>query len=248
MLETAENLRREYAIPRVEQDEFACRSHTNAVAAQASGRFAEEIVPIMVPRRNGEVAVELDEHPRADTTMESLAALRPILLKSDPAATVTAGNASGQNDGASVCIVTTAAKAAELGLRPYARLKSWNVAGVPPATMGIGPVPATARALEKAGLALADIDLIELNEAFAAQVLACTRAWKLAPADFERLNVNGSGISLGHPVGAPAVASWQRCCTKCIGAARATAWRQCASAAAKGLPPCSSALRKGQRR
>jgi acetyl-CoA C-acetyltransferase len=202
MLETAENLRRDYAISRIEQDEFACRSHARAVAAQASGLFDEEIVPIVVRGRKSDQIVAADEHPRPGTTAESLAALRPILQRSNPSATVTAGNASGQNDGASVCIVTTAAKAAELGLLPYARLKSWAVAGVPPAIMGIGPVPATARALDKAGLTLADIDLIELNEAFAAQVLACTRAWKLAPTDFERLNVHGSGISLGHPVGA----------------------------------------------
>jgi acetyl-CoA C-acetyltransferase len=115
---------------------------------------------------------------------------------------VTAGNASGQNDGASACLVTTPEKAAELGLTPFARLVSWGVAGVHPARMGIGPVPATAKALDRAGLTLADIDLLELNEAFAAQVLACTREWKFTDNDFERLNVNGSGISLGHPVGA----------------------------------------------
>jgi acetyl-CoA C-acetyltransferase len=133
-------------------------------------------------------------------TAEALAALKPITR--DPDATVTAGNASGQNDGASVAIVTTSEKASALGLRPFARLKSWAVAGVPPRTMGIGPVPAVAKALERAELSLADIDLIELNEAFAAQVLACTRAWGFTPSDFERMNVNGSGISLGHPVGA----------------------------------------------
>jgi acetyl-CoA C-acetyltransferase len=125
-----------------------------------------------------------------------------VLGKQDPQATVTAGNSSGQNDGASICVVTTPQRAAELGLRPLARLVSWAVAGVPPRTMGIGPVPASAKALDLAGLALADIDLVELNEAFAAQVLAVTREWKLAESDFDRLNVNGSGISLGHPVGA----------------------------------------------
>jgi acetyl-CoA C-acetyltransferase len=135
--------------------------------------------------------------------VEKLAKLKPMLGKSDDEATVTAGNASGQNDGAALCIVTTAAKAAELGLRVFARMRSWAVAGVPPKTMGIGPVPATAKALQRAGLELGDIDLIELNEAFAAQVLACTTEWKLSESDFaERLNVNGSGISLGHPVGA----------------------------------------------
>jgi acetyl-CoA C-acetyltransferase len=118
---------------------------------------------------------------------------------------VTAGNASGQNDGAAVCVVTTQERAGELGLRPLGRLLSWAVAGVPPRTMGIGPVPATAAALDRAGLKLADVDLVELNEAFAAQVLAVTREWGFAPGDFDRLNVNGSGISLGHPVGATGV-------------------------------------------
>ena len=202
MIETAENLRRDYAISREEQDAFAAESHRRAVAAQDSGRFDEEIVPVKLSGRKGEEIVDRDEHPRPGTTAESLAQLRPLRGKLDEQATVTAGNASGQNDGASVAIVTTAAKAAELGLRPFARLVSWAVAGVPPEIMGIGPVPSTAKALGKAGLRLSDIDLIELNEAFAAQVLACTREWKFDRVDFERLNVNGSGISLGHPVGA----------------------------------------------
>ena len=201
MIETAENLRREYRIPREEQDEFAVRSHRRAAAAQAEGRFAEEIVPVTVRGRNGDTVVDRDEHIRPDTSVEVLTRLRPIMSRDDPEATVTAGNASGQNDGAAVCVVTTPERAAELGLRPLVRLVSWAVAGVPPATMGIGPVPATARALDAAGLTLADVDLIELNEAFAAQALAVTREWKLTPDD-DRLNVNGSGISLGHPVGA----------------------------------------------
>ena len=198
MLETAENLRREYGIPREEQDELALRSHQRAVAAQQDGRFAEEIVP--VPVKRGE-PIELDEHPRADASLESLAALRPVMGRDDPDATVTAGNASGQNDGAAICIVTHAEKAAELGLRPLGRLVAWAAAGVPPATMGIGPVPATERALALAGLQMSDLGLIELNEAFAAQVLAVLREWQL-PDGLERVNVNGSGISLGHPVGA----------------------------------------------
>ncbi|GAA3249126.1 acetyl-CoA C-acetyltransferase [Pseudonocardia petroleophila] len=202
MLETAENLRREYSIPREEQDEFAVRSHHRAAAARDAGRFADEIVPVTVTGRKGDVVVDADEHIRADSSVEKLAGLRPILGKGDPDATVTAGNASGQNDGASICVVTTPEKAAELGLRPLARLVSWGVGGVAPATMGIGPVPAVAKALDTASLTLADIDLIELNEAFAAQVLACAREWKLTDADFDRVNVNGSGISLGHPVGA----------------------------------------------
>jgi acetyl-CoA C-acetyltransferase len=202
MLETAENLRREYRIRRDEQDELALRSHRRAAAAQAEGRVADEIVPVTVPGRRGDTVVDRDEHVRPDTSMAALARLRPVLRASDPEATVTAGNASGQNDGAAVCVVTTSEKAAELGLRSLVRLVSWAVAGVPPATMGIGPVPATARALDRAGLTLADMDLIELNEAFAAQALAVVREWKLTADDLERLNVNGSGISLGHPVGA----------------------------------------------
>ncbi len=202
MLETAENLRREYQIPRQEQDEFSLRSHQRAVAAQEKGLFDEEIVPITVHGRKGDTVVSADEHPRPDTTLESLGTLRPVMLRSDADATVTAGNSSGQNDGASVCLVTYPEKAAELGLRPLARLRAWAVAGVEPARMGIGPVPATAKALDRAGLSLADIPLIELNEAFASQVLACTREWDFKESDFDRLNVHGSGISLGHPVGA----------------------------------------------
>jgi acetyl-CoA C-acetyltransferase len=202
MLETAENLRREYAIGRQEQDELSLRSHQRAVAAQQKGLFDEEIVPVTVHGRKGDTVVTADEHPRPDTTLESLAALRPVMLRSDPEATVTAGNSSGQNDGASICLVTHPEMASELGLRPLARLRSWAVAGVAPARMGIGPVPSTAKALERAGLSLSDIPLIELNEAFAPQVLACTREWDFTDADFDRLNVHGSGISLGHPVGA----------------------------------------------
>jgi acetyl-CoA C-acetyltransferase len=203
MLETAENLRREYSIPREEQDEYALHSHQRAVAAQQGGRFDDEIVPVDVVDRKGTVTTHTrDEHPRADTTLESLGRLRPILGRSDSAATVTAGNASGQNDGASICLVTTRAIAEELGVAPQVRLVSWGVAGVPPRIMGIGPVPAVRKAFERRDLTLADMDLIELNEAFAAQVLACTREWKFAGSDFDRFNVNGSGISLGHPVGA----------------------------------------------
>jgi acetyl-CoA C-acetyltransferase len=202
MLETAENLRREYGITRAEQDQLAVTSHQRAVAAQRSGVFGEEIVPVTVPGRAGETVVEVDEHPRAGTSPETLAGLRPVLIKQDPEATVTAGNASGQNDAAAMCIVTHPGRADALGLRPLVRLVSWAVAGVPPATMGIGPVPASRAALERAGLKLSDMDLIELNEAFAAQVLAVTREWGFGAADFDRLNVHGSGISLGHPVGA----------------------------------------------
>ena len=202
MIETAENLRKEYAIPRLEQDEFSARSHQRAVAAQRAGTFKDEIVPVTVRTRKGEVVVDTDEHPRPEATAESLARLRPIMGGQDPDATVTAGNASGQNDGAAACLVTTPEIAARFGLTPLARLTSWAVAGVGPEVMGIGPVPSTAKALARAGLGWADIDLVELNEAFAAQALACTRGWGFAESDFDRLNVHGSGISLGHPVGA----------------------------------------------
>jgi len=205
MLETAENLRREFQVTRQAQDELALRSQQRAAAAQAAGVFADEIVPVPVKGRKGVQAVAVDEHPRADTTLEMLAGLTPVRLKQDAQATVTAGNASGQNDGAAACIVTTPQKAAALGLKPLGRLVAWAVAGVEPQRMGIGPVPATQKVLQRAGLALKDIDLFELNEAFAAQVLACTYSLNFQPGDYERLNVNGSGISLGHPVGATGV-------------------------------------------
>ncbi|MGN6169870.1 MAG: acetyl-CoA C-acetyltransferase [Solirubrobacteraceae bacterium] len=202
MLETAENLRREYSIGREEQDEIALRSHRLAIDAHADGRFAQEIVAVEIEdRRSGRRIVDRDEHPRPDTTRESLAALKPIMRRADSEATVTAGNSSGQNDGAAICIVTHRDRAKELGLKPFARLVSWAAAGVPPKTMGIGPVPATQRVLQRSGLTLADMDLIELNEAFAVQVLAVLREWNL-DGKLERVNVNGSGISLGHPVGA----------------------------------------------
>jgi acetyl-CoA C-acetyltransferase len=202
MIETAENLRRDYRISRHAQDEFAARSHQKAAQAATEGRFNDEIVPVTVRGRRTTITATADEHIRPDTSAAQLAALRPIRADLDPQATVTAGNSSGQNDGAALCVVTHPSRAAELGLRPLARLVSAAVTGVEPARMGIGPVPAVARALTQADLTLADIDLIELNEAFAAQVLACTTEWGLTDSDFDRLNVNGSGISLGHPIGA----------------------------------------------
>ena len=203
MLETAENLRRDYAIAREEQDELAVRSQERAVAAHDEGRFSDELVPVIVPGRRGhpDTLVDRDEHPRPGTTLEQLAALRPVRLKLDRESTVTAGNASGQNDGAAMCVVTTREEAERRGLQPLLALRSWAVAGVGPGVMGIGPVPATALALERAGITLDDVDLLEVNEAFAAQVLACLREWKLDATD-DRINPNGSGISLGHPVGA----------------------------------------------
>jgi acetyl-CoA C-acetyltransferase len=202
MIETAENLRAQFAISRADQDALAVQSHQRAVAAQRDGRFEAEIVTVAVSQRKRDpLQVRTDEHPRADTDRDTLAELRPIRLGVDPESTVTAGNSSGQNDGAAVCIVTTPQRAQALGLRPMARLASWAVAGVPPATMGIGPVPATEKALARLDLTLDDMDVIELNEAFAAQTLSVLRTWKVEPDD-PRVNPNGSGISLGHPVGA----------------------------------------------
>jgi len=205
MLETAENLRREFSIPREEQDELAYNSHMRAAAAQKDGRFAQEIVPVTVKGRKGDVLVEKDEHIRPEISLESLAELRAVRTKIDAGSTVTAGNASGQNDGAAACIVASRAKAEALGLKPLGRLVGWAVAGVEPERMGYGPVPAVQRVLERTGLSLNDMDLIELNEAFAAQVLACNVGLGLGRDDLARLNVNGSGISLGHPVGATGV-------------------------------------------
>jgi acetyl-CoA C-acetyltransferase len=197
MIETAENLAKQYDISREEQDAYALRSHQRAVAAKESGKFANEIIPVSVPQRRGDpLMFDTDEGPRKDTSLEVLAKLRTI----EPGGTVTAGNASAQNDAASMCLVVAADKLDELGLKPMAYLKSWAVAGVHPAYMGIGPVPATAKALDRADLSLDAMDVIELNEAFAAQVLAVLREWKLE--DEDKLNPNGSGISLGHPIAA----------------------------------------------
>ena len=202
MIETAENLREEYSIERGRQDKLAVASHARAAAAQEAGDFDAEIVPVSVPQRKGDpVVVDKDEHIRPGTSEESLAKLRPVMGKSLEGATVTAGNASGQNDGAAAMIVTTRAKAEELGLDPYAVLRGWAVAGVAPETMGIGPVDATKKVFDRLGLTFDDIDLIELNEAFAAQALAVLDAWGISEDD-PRVNPVGSGISLGHPVGA----------------------------------------------
>jgi acetyl-CoA C-acetyltransferase len=205
MIETAENVRKRYSIPRDEQDRLAVRSHEKATAAVKEGRYADELVPVTIHGRKGDTVVEHDEHIRPDASIESLGKLRPIMGKQDPDATVTAGNASGQNDGAAVCLVTTPEKAESLGLRPLARLVSWGVGAVGPEVMGIGPVPATEQALGQAGLSLADMDVIELNEAFAAQALGVGREWGIDLISDERVNPNGSGISLGHPVGATGV-------------------------------------------
>ena len=199
MGETAENVVEKCGVTREDQDRFALASHQRWAAAQAAGRFADEVVPIDVPAAKGATAVfDRDEHPRPDTTLEQLAALKPA-FKRDASGSVTAGNSSGINDGAGALLVTSAARARELGLRPIARMVSSAVAGVDPATMGLGPIPASRRALERAGLSVADMDLVELNEAFAAQALPVIRELGLDP---EKVNVNGGAIAIGHPLGA----------------------------------------------
>ncbi|HEX9885531.1 MAG TPA: acetyl-CoA C-acetyltransferase [Longimicrobiales bacterium] len=194
--ETAEVVAGEMGITREEQDAFACESQRRAAAAIASGRFGDEIVPVTIPQRRGDpVVVDADEHPRPETTLESLARLRPAFRQDG---TVTAGNSSGINDGAAALLVMEAERARALGFEPMARMVASGVAGVEPDRMGLGPIPATRRALARAGWTAADLDLVELNEAFAAQSIPCLRELALDP---ERTNVNGGAIALGHPVG-----------------------------------------------
>jgi 3-oxoadipyl-CoA thiolase len=196
MGETAENVAERYHTSRADQDAYALRSHQRAVAAQQMGRFAEEIVPVTIPQKKGEpVMVALDEQPRPDTTLAKLAALKPAFRKDG---SVTAGNSSGINDGAAAVVLMSLNHAQELGLHPRARIVATAVAGVDPAYMGLGPIPATRKVLQRAGLNIKDIDLIELNEAFAVQVLQCVRELEI---DEEKLNVNGGAIALGHPLG-----------------------------------------------
>jgi len=196
MGETAERLADKYSISREEQDVVAARSHQLAIAAIDEGRFDEEIVPVSVKSRRKEIVVDKDEHPRRDISLQSLTSLKPAFRREG---TVTAGNSSGLNDGAASVVVMSAEKARELNLQPMARIVSYAWAGVEPDLMGYGPVPATRKVLKRAGMSLGDMELIELNEAFAAQYLACE---KLLELDRAIVNVNGSGIGLGHPVGA----------------------------------------------
>jgi 3-oxoadipyl-CoA thiolase len=200
MGETAENVVERCSVTRQEQDAFALESQHRWAAARAAGRFDGEVVPIETPgaKRGETVSVDADEHPRPETTLEQLAALKPA-FKGDASGSVTAGNSSGINDGAAAVLVTSAARARELGLRPVLRMISSAVAGVDPATMGLGPIPASRSALERAGLTVADLDLVELNEAFAAQAIPVMRDLGLDP---ERTNVNGGAIAIGHPLGA----------------------------------------------
>ncbi|HEV2474321.1 MAG TPA: 3-oxoadipyl-CoA thiolase [Chthonomonadales bacterium] len=196
MGETAENVAGRTKISREEQDVFALRSHQRAVAAQQAGRFAAEIVPVAIPQKKGEAIIAaLDEQPRPDTSLEKLAALKPAFRKDG---SVTAGNSSGINDGAAALVLMASSRAQELGLRPRARIVASAVAGVDPAYMGLGPIPATRKVLQRARLSIKDMDLIELNEAFAVQVLQCVRELEI---DEEKLNVNGGAIALGHPLG-----------------------------------------------
>ncbi|MCS6890677.1 MAG: acetyl-CoA C-acetyltransferase [Rhodovarius sp.] len=193
---TAENVAQRYQITRQEQDEFAYHSQRKAGEAIAAGRFRDEIAPVTVKTRKGDVVVEADEYPRPDTTVEVLAKLRPAFSKEG---TVTAGNASGINDGAAAVVVMSAAEAQRRGITPMARIVSWATAGVDPAIMGTGPVPASRKALAKAGWKVEDLDLIEANEAFAAQAIAVNKDMGWDPA---KVNVNGGAIALGHPIGA----------------------------------------------
>jgi acetyl-CoA C-acetyltransferase len=194
---TAEEVASRYKVSRADQDAFAAESQQRAVRAIAEGRFKDEIVPVPVPQRKGDpVLVDTDEYPRRDTTVEKLAALKPAFKKDG---TVTAGNASGINDGAAALVVTTGKKAQDLGRKPLARILGYVSTGVDPKIMGIGPIPAVRKVLERVGLKVGDVDLFDLNEAFAAQALAVTRE---LGADPGRVNVNGGAIALGHPIGA----------------------------------------------
>jgi acetyl-CoA C-acetyltransferase len=193
---TAENVSEQFGVSREEQDRFAAESQRRAGQAIASGAFADEIVPVEIPGRKGTTVVDRDEHPRPDSTVEKLTGLRPA-FKSDGG--VTAGNASGINDGAAAVVVMSRRKAEELGVRPLASIRSWASAGVDPKVMGIGPIPATQKALARAELQARDLDLVEANEAFAAQSVAVLRGLELDP---EKVNVSGGAIALGHPIGA----------------------------------------------
>jgi 3-oxoadipyl-CoA thiolase len=196
MGETAENVAEKYSVSREEQDAFALRSHQRAIAAQRAGRFDDEILPVSVPQKKGEsVVVSLDEQARADTSLEKLAALKAVFRKGG---TVTAGNSAGINDGSAALVLMAASRASQLGLRPRARIVASAVAGVDPAYMGLGPIPASRKALQRAGLSINDMDLIEINEAFASQALRCASELEI---DQEKLNVNGGAIALGHPLG-----------------------------------------------
>ena len=194
---TAENVAQKWQITRAQQDEFAAGSQQKAVAAQQAGKFKDEIVPVTIKDRKGDIVVDTDEYPRAGTTVETLAKLRPAFLKEN--GTVTAGNASGINDGAAAVVLMTAEEVRRRGLTPLARIASWATAGVDPAIMGSGPIPASRAALSKAGWKIGDLDLIEANEAFAAQACAVNKelGW-----DANKVNVNGGAIALGHPIGA----------------------------------------------
>ena len=208
MGETAENVAEKYGISRADQDAFALRSQLRAVAAHQSGRFAAEIIPVAIPQKKGEpTIVAIDDHLRADTTLEKLAALKPAFHKDG---SVTAGNSAGINDGAAALVMMSQSRAQELGLRPRARIVASAVAGVDPAYMGLGPIPATRKVLQRAGLNISDMDLIELNEAFAAQALQCVRELEI---DQEKLNVNGGAIALVILSVAVARASSSPCCT-----------------------------------
>ncbi|KAA9166004.1 acetyl-CoA C-acetyltransferase [Amycolatopsis acidicola] len=203
MIETAENVAERHGVTREQADAFAARSHQRAAAAWRDGKFADEVIAVQVPQRKGDpLPFTEDEGVRPDSTPDSLARLRPIT----PGGTVTAGNASQQNDAAAACLIVAEDKLGELGLEPLGFLRGWSAAGCDPATMGLGPVPAVAKLFDRTGVTFDDLDLIEVNEAFACQVLGVLKGWGVKEDEVEaRLNVNGSGISLGHPIGATGV-------------------------------------------
>ena len=205
MIETAENLAKDYGISREEADAYAVRSHQNAAKAWAEGKFDDHLVPVEIPQRRGDpIVFDHDEGYRADASVDSLGSLRAIDIKRDPDAIVTAGNASQQNDAAAACLVVAEDKLEEMGLEPTLWFNGWAAAGCDPSRMGIGPVPAVERLFARTGMSWDDIGLVELNEAFAPQVLAVLKGWGWSRDDsrMDMLNVNGSGISLGHPIGA----------------------------------------------
>ena len=231
MIETADNLARDYQISREACDEYAAASHKRAAAAWAAGKFDDETVPVEVPQKRGEAIIfSRDEGVRADATAENLAKLKPL----EKDGVVTAGNASQQNDAAAACLVVSEAKLAELDLEPMGWFVGWAAAGCEPSRMGIGPVPAVERLFARTGMGWDDIGLVELNEAFAPQVLAVLKGWGWDERD--RLNVNGSGISLGHPIGATGGRILATCCARCNGVTCAMAWKPCASGVDRESP------------
>jgi acetyl-CoA C-acetyltransferase len=236
---TAENVAAKYGITREMQDALAVESHNRAQRATAAGYFKDQIVPVTLKSKKGEVAWATDEHFRPDCKLEDMAKLKPVFVKEN--GTVTAGNASGINDAAAAVVLMEAGAAKARGAKPLARLVGYAHTGLDPKIMGVGPISATQAVLKKTGLTVNDLDVIEANEAFAAQACAVTRELGLDPA---KVNPNGSGISLGHPIGATGALITVKACMSCSASMDATPWSRCASAAGKALPRSSSACNR----